>query len=248
MSDPLRLFWLFSIGVVAQRRRGYGPPTLAAMEDDDIAGLLLDRRLVKARGSHVTSFISGSVASFLPPLMLFLDSTVLSAVPSHTLELFMGLLREALPAVRRCQLLFRSSRDGASAAAFHHCCDRKGPTLTLIKDTAGNVFGGYAAVEWTSPLYGKWLNDRAAFLFTVVNPHADPPALFASKAIGCSIGWDLSTGPSFGYDLYVSGAVDDQCCSNIGVDYTNGTRHRGDTVLTGAFHFTPAEVEVWSLE
>ena len=79
------------------------------------AGLLLDRRLVKARGSHVTSFISGSVASFLPPFMLFLDSAVLSgcsAASSHTLKLFMGLLREALPAVRRSKLLFRLGSPG----------------------------------------------------------------------------------------------------------------------------------------
>ena len=115
MSDPLRLFWLFSIGVVAQRRSRDGPPALAAMEDGFAvgeAGLLLDRRLVKARGRHVTSFISGLVASFLPPLMLFLGSVVLSAVPVDTLELFMGLLRQALPAVCRSKLLFRLGSPG----------------------------------------------------------------------------------------------------------------------------------------
>jgi hypothetical protein len=79
-------------------------------------------------------------------------------------------------------LLFRSSRDGASAAAFHARCDSQGPTLTLIRDTAGNVFGGYTSLDWSSPAAGTgqygcdavFLNDRAAFLFTVVNPHADP--------------------------------------------------------------------------
>jgi len=93
-------------------------------DGDDITALLLDRRLAMARGRHITSFIAGMVASFLPASLLFLDSAVLSAVPSPTLELFTSLLSEALPAVRRCRLLFCSSRDGTTAAAFHRHCDR----------------------------------------------------------------------------------------------------------------------------
>ena len=176
-------------------------------------------------------------------------STVLSVVPPATLCLFEPLLVAAVPALaagRRLRPLFRSSRDGATAAAFHRCCDRQGPTLTLIRDVANNVFGGYAAVEWGSPADFQWLNDPAAFLLTVVNPHADPPALFASTANGQSILCRSSAGPVFG-GLWVTGAFDDECVSNVGRAYTNGTRHCNYTVLTGAFSFTPAEVEVWGL-
>ena len=215
--------------------------------EDDIAALLLDRRLAMARGCHITSFIAGMVVSCLPPLMLFLDSVVLSTMPSPTLEIFMSLLSEALPAVRRSKLLFCSSRDGATAAAFHSRCDRKGPTLTLIKDTGGNVFGGYAAVEWGSAADCAWLNDPAAFLFTVVNPHADPPALFASKANGYPIYCHSSHGPFFGCDLWVTGEFD-KGYSDVGYNYANTSGHSGATVLTGACRFTPAEVEVWRLE
>ena len=59
MLDQLRLLWLFYLATAAaQRRCGYGPPTLAVMEDGFAvgeAGLLLDRRLVKAHGSRVAS-------------------------------------------------------------------------------------------------------------------------------------------------------------------------------------------------
>jgi len=116
-------------------------------------------------------------------VQLFPGSTVLSPVPPATLSLFTPLVAAAVPALaagRRCRLLFRSSRDGATAAAFHSRCDAKGPTLTLIRDMHSNVFGGYAAVQWSSA--GFWFNDPAAFLFTVVNPHADPPALFPSTS------------------------------------------------------------------
>ena len=104
-------------------------------------------------------------------------------------------------------------------------------------------------MEWGSAADGKWLNDPAAFLFTVLNPRAAPPALFPSKANGRSIYCHSSFGPWFGLDLYVSGAFDGQCASYIGCDgYTNGTVHDGRTVLTGGWAFTPTEVEVWRLE
>ena len=178
-------------------------------------------------------------------------STVLSVVPAATLDVFEPLVVKAVPplaAGRRFVLIFRSSRDGASAASFHRCCDGQGPTLTLIRDVANNVFGGFAGVEWGSAADGKYLNDPAAFLFTVLNPRAAPPALFPSKANGRSIYRLSSAGPAFG-DLCVTGAFDGGCWSNIGhLGYTNGTVHSGDTVLTGAEAFTPAEVEVWRLE
>ena len=197
------------------------------------------------RGCNITSFISGMVVSFLPPLMLFVHSVVLSTVPAPTAELFTLLLLEALPAVRRVKLLFCSSRDGATAASFHRCCDRQGPTLTLIRDVANNVFGGYTGVEWVSE--HVWLNDPAAFLFTVLNPHGDPPVLFASTADGYSLYCHLLCGPAFG-GLWVSGQFD-RCGSYIGHGgYVNTSRHSGYTVLTGALCFVPANVETWGLE
>ena len=222
-----------------------------------LAAMLLDRRLIKAKGPRITSFIGGSVLAFLSATALFPDSTVLDAVPPDTLEAFTSLICHALgPAQRRFKLLFRSSRDGASAAAFHSRCDAQGPTLTLIKDMDGNVFGGYTAVHWSSPAaddnllsYGWYFHDHAAFLYTVVNPHADPPALFPltvgayARAIVC----DSFEGPIFGEALRVGGAFDGSCCSYIGDNYANTTRHSGWTVLTGARNFRPAEVEVWGL-
>jgi hypothetical protein len=89
--------------------------------DDDapLAALLLDRRLIKTKGMCITSFFSGSVLAFLPDASLFPDSTVLDAVPPDTLDAFTPLVVAAVGSGRRFKLLFRSSRDGATAAAFH---------------------------------------------------------------------------------------------------------------------------------
>jgi hypothetical protein len=47
----------------------------------------------------------------------------------------------------RLTLLWRGSRDGFRARAFHGRCDGHALTLTLIQDTDGNIFG--AARRWS---------------------------------------------------------------------------------------------------
>jgi hypothetical protein len=239
------LTWLHCLVVVS----GLVGNTTALANDEghDLVVLLLDRRLTKTKGCHLASFVGGGVLAFLSATALFPDSTVLAAVPPDTLEAFTSLIRHApSPIGRRFKLLFRSTRDGALAAAFHGRCDAKGPTLTLIKDTVGNVFGGYTSLHWSSPADDAclWLDDPRAFVFTVVNPHGDPPALFTKnfRNVYCQ----SSKGPCFS-GLRVCGAFERLCCTYIGGNYANPTRHRGFEVLTGVFNFAPAEVEVWGL-
>ena len=46
------------------------------------------------------------------------------------------------------RLLYRASRDGFAAAAFHSKCDNKGPTVTVVK-SGNNIFGGFTEVSWS---------------------------------------------------------------------------------------------------
>jgi len=148
---------------------------------------------------------------------------------------------------KRVRLLYRSSRDGASAASFHRKCDGQGPTVTLIKSSGGYVFGGYAGVAWSSA-YGHHACP-SAFLFTVTNPHGDPISRFMSNGDIYAVGCSSRYGPAFGYghDLHVSGAFDHRCFTFFPHSYTD-TRGRGFATFTGAKYFTPAEVEVWAVE
>ncbi len=47
-------------------------------------------------------------------------------------------------------LLFRASLHGFSASSFHRRCDKRGPTLTIIKSKLGFLFGGFASISWKS--------------------------------------------------------------------------------------------------
>jgi hypothetical protein len=82
---------------------------------------------------------------------------------------------------KRSTLLWRWSRDGFGACNFHGRCDGRAPTLTLIQDTRGNIFGGFTPVEWESGDWSKVDPSLKSFLFTLKNPHNFPLRRFALK-------------------------------------------------------------------
>ena len=47
------------------------------------------------------------------------------------------------PTEQKWKLLYRGSVDGFGADDFHHICDGKANTLTIVKSDSGNVFGGF---------------------------------------------------------------------------------------------------------
>jgi hypothetical protein len=59
---------------------------------------------------------------------------------------------------KRFTLLWRGSRKGFGAGDFHSRCDGHPPTLTLIQDTKGNIFGGFTPVEWVSRALSCYTN------------------------------------------------------------------------------------------
>ena len=75
----------------------------------------------------------------------FRESTILTNVEYR--KILKGWLPEFL--VGEWRLLFRVSRDGFAASAFHSKCDNKGPTITVVKSGA-NIFGGFTEKSWAN--------------------------------------------------------------------------------------------------
>jgi len=99
-------------------------------------------------------------------------------------------------------LLWRGSRDGFDAAAFHQLCDGKANTVTFIKNTNGFIFGGFTSVPWSSLDSHK--ADSTAFLFSLTNP-SNTPLKLKVKSSQNAVYHSSSNGPSFGgfRDLFV---------------------------------------------
>jgi hypothetical protein len=100
------------------------------------------------------------------------DSVIISEIP----ELFTDF------GGKHISLLWRDDRDCFGAKDFRDRCDGHSPTLTLIEDTSGNIFGGFTPVAWDSSGSHKGDQNLTTFLFTLTNPHNLPPPKFALKA------------------------------------------------------------------
>ena len=96
--------------------------------------------------------------------------------------------------------LYRATVNGFQAAQFHALCNDKGPTLSLIRTTAGHIFGGFTTISWDSS--NGYKNDTHSFLFSVDKQIKFPIVNSFGNAINCT----SSYGPTFGSgcDLYVS--------------------------------------------
>ena len=92
----------------------------------------------------------------------FRESTILTNVDHR--KILKGWLTEVL--VGEWRLLFRASRDGFAASAFHSKCDNKGPTVTVVKSFA-NIFGGFTEKPWTSPGAGRKFLLQLIIIYTL---------------------------------------------------------------------------------
>ncbi len=128
-------------------------------------------------------------------------------------------------APKNLSLLYRGSRDGFNAAAFHAKCDGRGATLTVIGSKKGNVFGGYTSMPWASA--GNHKQDASAYIFSLRGPRAPPGAPLRMNSKGGpyqGVCHDGSYGPFFpgGNDLIVYNdmkAETGKSYSNLGGGY-----------------------------
>ena len=103
---------------------------------------------------------------------------------------------------QKLKLLYRATVDGFSATNFHSKCDGQSNTLTIIKSTNGNVFGGFTTKPWSQN--GVWINDPDAFIFSLINSKKTPMKFYcklAQNAIYCRADY----GPTFGggHDIHI---------------------------------------------
>jgi len=89
-------------------------------------------------------------------------------------------------------------------------------TLTIIKTTAGYIFGGYTSKAWESPENAEYKEDPHAFLFSFKNPSNTPLrlrvvepqfAVYHSRRKGPTFGWwhdlNICDGSNMFKDSYI---------------------------------------------
>ena len=120
-------------------------------------------------------------------------------------------------------LLYRATRDGFNAAAFHSKCDGRPNTVTLIKTNTNHVFGGFASAAWNS--YCNYIADSKAFIFSLRRASTSKSEKFMIKPENSNkalIG-NRNYGPIFGGGNDY--AIDKNCYRN---DYQSNCNYGSD--------------------
>jgi len=148
----------------------------------------------------------------------------------------------------KMKLLYRGTRDGMEANYFHNKCNNQGPTISLFKNDKGNIFGGYASIDWTSCNNYKSAPD--SFIFTLTNIHGTEPTKFPNSNTSTSIYDSSDRGPTFGgghdIKIYKNGSY-----ANFPHSYQD-ILGKGNSIFTGNFNnsnnsFKLKEIEVFKI-
>lgn len=175
---------------------------------------------------------------------LFSDGTLLSEEQRKTIHEFVG------TTYTKSELLYKASRDGFDANAFHTKCNNQGATITIIRSTNGYLFGGYTSTPWL-PSNGTYSADSNAFLFTLTNPHSIPPTKYPIKPGGANgLYHHVTVGPIFGegHDLHVVPNSNSAKGSNTSFPYSyTDSTGQGKSTFTGSVNFMTTDIEVFKL-
>lgn len=154
------------------------------------------------------------------------------------------------------KLIYRASEHGFASADFHRQCDNSPNTLTIIKTTNGNIFGGYTEAFWDQT--NSYNADPNAFLFSLVNKNEAPIKMKIlegknQRAIACL----SKQGPVFGhfngtgYDICISDGCNanlDSYC-NLGHAYCHPSFSveslEAKEFLAGTHKFQVEEIEIF---
>jgi hypothetical protein len=127
-------------------------------------------------------------------------------------------------------------------------CDNKGPTLSVIKTTAGHTFGGFTTISWDSTT-NNYKNDTQSFLFSVDKQTKYPIVNSYQNAIYCY----SSYGPTFGaHNIYVADNSNSNTSSYVrsAKEYNipNGANGTHSILNDGNSSFQTTEFEVYLVQ
>ena len=146
------------------------------------------------------------------------------------------------------ELLYRGSRDGMTAAAFHRLCDGKNDTVCVIKDSNGNVFGGFADKAWS--MQSSYVKSDKSFLFSLKSSLGNEVVKFPVRTEGYqhALLHQPNSLCAFGYGDLLIVPLPGQSSISIGKSYQNPSTEYSRQYCTGGHqNFQLHEIEVYQI-
>ncbi|KAL8152951.1 hypothetical protein V2J09_010711 [Rumex salicifolius] len=145
------------------------------------------------------------------------------------------------------KLLYNSSHNGLSFSTFFGCIsNNEGPTVLILKDKEGCIYGGYASQPWEK--HSDFYGDMKSFLFQL-HPKA---SIFRPTGVNNNLQWcavnftseSIPNGIGFGgkahhFGLFVSASFDS--------GHTFSCTTFGSPTLSKSNHIYPEVIECWGV-
>jgi hypothetical protein len=100
---------------------------------------------------------------FKPRASLYIGGSLVSPAHGLFIDSFLGTGVKG----KIWKLIYKATENGFAASDFHKYCDAKGGTVTVVKSTNGNIFGGYCPKPWDQT--SNYAFDMSSFMFSLVN-------------------------------------------------------------------------------
>ena len=150
---------------------------------------------------------------------------------------------------KKCELLYRGTRDGFGAANFHSKCDGHNNTLTILQANGSSyIFGGFTTINWDGS--SGWKSDPNAFLFSLKN-RDNQPSKMRQIDTNHSIYCRPFYGPTFGNnDIFICNLANTtlNSYSDLGCSYEHPQPSQGGSYLAGSNIFQLSLIEVYKRE
>jgi len=158
--------------------------------------------------------------------------------------------------VNTWKLLYKWTIDEKTKAAWHHACDGKGPTVTIVRTKDGHVFGGYNPLAWWVPRNNgdsEFKESKESFIFSLTDGKGRQayqclPYNYCQYAI-CSFDSNNGLGWGGGLDLYINPEATVGSYSNLNNTYKLPQGFvDGRTWLAGSYNnWQIIEIETYSV-
>ena len=109
---------------------------------------------IRAFNHYPFLFKTFFVILFLFVCLLTLEAGINNSVIVGNKSEYLAYLNNWIKPIRSdsdWKLCWRASRDGWDKSRFHSLCDKKGPTITIVK-VGKYIFGGYTSLSWSEYL------------------------------------------------------------------------------------------------
>jgi len=215
-------------------------PKISFLEESTLDELIKDFREEVHPFFESQLSIANPISEFNSTSSVSIDSKIIKSEQARMLK------KWVTDGSAKFKLVYRGSRDGFTASAFHAKCDKIKPNVTIIQSNSSNkIFGGFTDQDWTAT--NNYKNSSNAFVFSITEKEKFflKPNMQVNSTYG-HVSYLACFGSGFDFYLCDNCNTVNSSYSNLGTAYDS--KGKVKETLSGTYNFTVKEIEVYQVE